>query len=188
MSGAGRLFLAVELPEPVRREIARATRTDAGRSTLPARPVPPENWHITLRFLGDADDAQSQALADALAGVGSRAPVAVRLDRWGAFPRPARASVVWLGASHGSPELTALAADTEAAAVRAGFDPDHRPFRAHVTIARLRAPGDVRGVLDALPGVSIAFTVREVTLFRSHLGSGPPRYEARARFPLGASP
>jgi len=184
MGGAGRLFVAARIPDAARAEITRAVRAGEGVSVLPRRLVPPANWHMTLRFLGDASDAELHALIESLAIVAARAPVAVELAGWGAFPRPARASVIWLGAGRGAEELAALAADAEAAAVRAGFEADPRPFRPHLTLARFRQPVDVRSQLAALPDVSIGFTVREVALFRSHLGAGPPRYEPVAGFAL----
>jgi len=178
---AGRLFLAVPLPDRVREELA----DHLAAHPLPGRAVPPANWHLTLRFLGDTDAEEAERLAATLAAAAFPAAFEVRLGGFGAFPRPARARVAWLGLVAGTEPLAELAAAVEAAVRRAGLPAEHRPFSPHLTLARLRDPQDVRAALAALPPFEAVVPVHEVVLHRSHLGAGPPRYEAVRRFALG---
>lgn len=181
----GRLFLAVDLPEPVRDLLAAVlVRWNEGRP-LPGRPVPPANWHLTLRFLGDADEVGRDRLLAALDGRGPGGRVRVRLNGLGAFPTPRRATVLWLGVSEGAAALDRLAAVAEEAAVSAGWPPEDRPFHPHLTLSRIRPDQDVRPLLARPQPEPVAFDAGAITLFRSHLGGGPARYEALERFPLG---
>jgi 2'-5' RNA ligase len=87
--------------------------------------------------------------------------------------------------AEGVDALRALAAAVEAAAVHAGFAAEPKPFAAHLTLARVQPPANVRPLLAQVPPFAGTMRVGEVVLFRSHLGSGPPRYEAVERFALG---
>ena len=181
----GRLFLAVPIAAPVRRELADALRSALGRERIPGRRVPAENWHLTLRFLGDTSAAAYQRVGDALdhAPLGERFPL--RLGGLGAFPRPARAAVLWLGIEEGGEALAALAATTEEAVRSAGFAPERRPFAAHLTLSRIRPPRDVRALLEGARPFSVPLSADRVVLFRSVLGSGPVRYQALREWALG---
>jgi RNA 2',3'-cyclic 3'-phosphodiesterase len=107
------------------------------------------------------------------------------LSRLGAFPRPARATVLWVGVGEGEAELHALAAKVEAAAVRAGYAPEPKPYSPHLTLSRLNPPADLRRAIDAASPFGGRMTVDGFILFRSHLGGGPPRYERVEHYPLG---
>ena len=182
---AGRLFLAAPLDAAVR-EALDAHLSTALPEPLPGRRVPAQNWHLTLRFLGDTPTPTSEALVRELrqAPLGPR--FAVRLGGWGAFPRESRATVLWLGLDGGEAELARLAGAVAAATERAGFPREKRPFSAHLTLSRLNAPQDVRPLLAGLPPFAAEMPVEEVVLYRSELGKGPPRYQAVERFALGA--
>lgn len=175
-----RLFLAIDLPESARRELAAAVR----EIQLPGRSVPPSNWHITLRFLGDVPPRAGTSLVRELAqtDLGQRFDLGLRGG--GAFPRGSRASVLWIGTDEETSRLEALAFEVRDAARRAGFPPDEKPFHPHLTISRLRVPVDARRYLDALAGVELRTPVDEVVLFRSTLGAGTPRYDRLAAIPL----
>jgi 2'-5' RNA ligase len=108
----------------------------------------------------------------------------VRWGGLGAFPRPRRATVLWVGMERGAQETERLAAVVEEAVEAAGFPPEDRPFRSHLTLSRLRPDQDVTPVLEAVPPVGLEMPVDRVALFRSHLGPGGPRYEELEVFPL----
>lgn len=197
-----RLFLAVPLDEASRRALAHTVTAAA----LPGRAVPPSNWHITLRFLGDLDPPTRQSVHAAMSAAGSAAgsafdlgpPFTLRLTGIAAFPTAARARVLVArvedptDVAHdddvdGRGRLAAIAAHAEVAATSAGLPPERRPFTPHVTLARLRKGEDMRDRLDrALAHVTfdIALPVTKVVLYRSHLGAGPPRYEVIAEYRL----
>lgn len=183
-----RLFVAIEIPEPVRREIAR--RVAGLRDRLPrARWVDPEMIHLTLLFLGETPEDRVPALSAKLRDAFARHPLLdVRLYGGGTFPprRPAR--VAWVGLE-APEELAAVQADAVAAAVEAvGFQPEDRPFRPHVTLARCD-PGWPRDAAEkfanAFPGeVGPPFTVDRGVLMASKLSPRGARYTVVEAFPL----
>ena len=174
----GRIFVAAPLTAAARETIAaRLSATLAGRP-LPGRVVDPRHWHLTLRFLGDISAAQRRDLCRELRLAALGAAFPITFTSLGAFPTPERARVLWLGTGAGAAELAALAAGVEGAAREAGFPPEQRPFRAHLTLARLRPDGDVRALVQRAGRLDVQSTVDQVVVFRSHLGRGGARYEA----------
>ena len=182
-SSAGRLFLGIPLPDDVRGAVEAHLRTAFGER-LPGRAVPPRNWHLTLRFLGDTPRDRFGSLMDALRGAELGSAFELSLAGLGAFPRPARATVLWVGVGDGRAEITALAGELERAARRAGFAAEEKPFSPHLTVSRVNPPADLRRAIEAAPPLEARMRVNEAVLFRSHLGGGPPRYEAMERFGL----
>ena len=178
-----RLFLAVPLTEDARRGIAGHLR-EALAHPLPGRPVRPENWHLTLYFLGEVDEPTTDRVIREVDGADRGPAFGVRWAGLGAFPRPRRATVLWIGLERGVEEAARLAAVVEEAVGLAGFPPETRPFRSHLTLSRLRPDQDVTAVLEAVPPVGLDMPVDRVVLLRSHLGPGGPRYEELAAFPL----
>jgi 2'-5' RNA ligase len=174
-----RLFAALELPPTA----------VAALAAFPADPevwrrVPAESLHVTLAFLGATDAALVPALGAALAaGVGERS--APRLAFAGPLllpPRRPRVLSVALADPDGS--LAALQAQVSAGLAATGaYAPEDRPFRPHVTVARLRPRARApRSVEAALPPLEFAGTA--VTLFSSRTAPQGARYEALTRIPL----
>lgn len=180
-----RLFVAVEVSDE-----AKAAAGDAIaplRTRFPkARWVPPQNQHVTLKFLGQTwprlEGWVRERIAEAAA---TRSPFELRLDRLGAFRSPRSARVLWVGLSD---EPGGALAETAAAieeALAAEFPPERRPFAAHLTLARSDPPLALDPTDVEVPVTSVAWRVDRLTLFRSHLGRPAPRYEVLATFPLG---
>ena len=186
MGAVGRLFVGVDLAAEVRHALAaRLAGTVEGR--LPGKVVPPPNWHLTLRFLGDVDQVGRDRLLMALAGADLGSAFDMTLTGLGAFPRPAKAAVLWAGVADGSVALGAVASRVEEACREAGFGPEERPFHPHLTLSRIRPPEDLTGLIRDVQEFRIRTMVDEVTLFESHLGRGGARYEALERFELDPS-
>lgn len=183
-----RLFLALDLPAELRREIAQRAAELAERLP-PARWVPVENLHLTLTFLGATDEARLPGLVAAVrSAFAGRGSLELEAAGGGTFPpgRPAR--IAWVGIRSG-PELDALQREMAAAARgELALEPERRPFHAHVTLARPRHPWDRRASaeLAAAFAGSLAepFTVEDGVLYRSDLGPGGAVYHAVERFPL----
>lgn len=173
-----RLFLAVPLTDEVR------SRLVADLPSLPGRAVPPVNWHFTLRFLGNTSTPQRDVLTSALGRASLGPQFSIRFSGLGAFPRPKRARIIWLGVDDGARELSALAKTVESIVRRAGFPPEERPFKAHLTISRLEPSQPVTDILTGQRPLAVEMPVREVYLMRSQLGGGPARYDVMHRFPL----
>lgn len=154
--------------------------------SAPGRRVPPENWHLTLRFLGDTPpDARDRVLRQ-MEQVRMGRGFMLRFGRLGAFPGPGRARILWLGVEEGAPELGAVAAAVENAVRGAGFSEADKPFKAHLTLSRLRTPQPVSTLVEAAPALGVWMPVSEVVLYESRTGRGPARYEPIAHFALSA--
>jgi RNA 2',3'-cyclic 3'-phosphodiesterase len=176
-----RLFVAVTPPPEAVGELRSATaRLRSVRSEL--RWMPPDEWHLTLAFLGEVDD---EARADLTARLGRAAarhpPVELALNGAGRFGD----RVLWTRVAGDVAALRQLAASVRAAARRAGIAVEVRPYRPHLTLARGREGADLRPAVDALAAFAgCAWTAGELHLMRSHLGARPDR---TARYELVAS-
>jgi len=136
---AFRGFLAVLLPEEVRAEAARVAAPLRGLGD--AKWVAPENYHLTLKFLGQVPRDRVPDLGGALlAAAAAQQPFRLALSSLGAFPSPSRPQTVWIGVEEGREALAALAAAVEAACEAHGFAREARPFHAHLTLGRVQSP------------------------------------------------
>ena len=185
-SDVPRLFVAVPVPADVGLEVGRVigeTRAALGEDGRRIRWVQVEGLHLTLRFLGPtmADQVPDVEAALDRAAAGE-APFRVRLAGAGAFPSADRPRALWLGIREGSEALGRLAAGLETQLRAAGWAVEPRAYRPHLTIARtdgVRAgPAAATALEQAAAGLDAGFTAGSVVLYRSHLGSGPARYEA----------
>jgi 2'-5' RNA ligase len=152
----------------------------------------PEQWHVTLAFMGSVADRSLDDLVERLGRAAARrTPLELTVAGGGAFPDPARAKVLYAGIDSAGrdADLRHLAVGTRAAATKAGADAEGGRFHPHLTLARLGRPTEATRwirVLEAYRGPT--WTATEVTLIESHLGEGPrrrPRYEVVGTFPLG---
>ena len=184
-----RLFVGLELP-PAHQAIVAGLPLRLGPMLGgPATWTREGNAHVTLKFLGNVGRERLEAVTAALAAI-SFAPFVLAPGGGGFFPGPARPRVVWAGFTAGAPQCTALAAAVDAALVPVGFAAEARPFAAHLTLCRIKAPGrggDVAGILALLDRVEWpAIPVQALTLFASQPTPDGLRYPAVARF--AASP
>ncbi len=180
----GRLFVALPLSTACRAALTTYVR-DANRGRpLPGRTVPADSWHLTLRFLGDTPAPVYERLGQALAEADWGQPFSLSFNGLGAFPRPDRARVLWLGVDEGADRLRALGAVAEGCARDAGFPAETRPFSAHLTLSRLDPPTDLTRLVAVSAASGIRDRVDHVTLYRSHLGRGPARYETLRSYRL----
>jgi RNA 2',3'-cyclic 3'-phosphodiesterase len=177
-----RLFVALDLPETAR--AALAGYRDAVADPAVWRPVGEGAFHVTLAFLGrcaDDDAARVAALLpDAAAAPALRVAGALLLP-----PRGARVLTVALEDRDGT--LGALQARVGADLAAAGlYVPERRPFRPHVTLARLRAGARAPRALAVAPP-PLAFAGTAVTLYRSDLARSGATYVPLAVRPLGSA-
>lgn len=142
-------------------------------------------WHVTLAFIGAIEVAAVGRAAAVVERVAeAHRPVTLRTGGLGAFPRPRKARVAWYGIADPEGRLGAIAGDL-AAELGLGVA---GPYRPHLTLARTRSmPIDLRTWLaDAAPSAPEGrLEVERLELMRSHLGSGPARYETLATASLG---
>jgi 2'-5' RNA ligase len=184
-----RLFFAIELGDALLERLEE--------ETAPLRGVAPElAWvardhrHLTLKFLGDVEEgAVPKLTAAADHAVAGHDPLEMTVREVGAFPNFRRARVVWIGVQQ-EPRLELLHHDLELACEHAGFEVEGRPFRPHITLARVRAPLSVDRMRDL---ARVARTVRmkasvlvdHVTLFESTLSPTGARYRRLHAASLG---
>lgn len=196
-----RLFLGIALSNDVSRQLAaiagRLERELGFRSW-----THPDDYHVTLHFLGDTPSSRVDAIADAArTAAAERAPLALALGEPGTFGPPHAPRVLWCGARETAAAdagaLAALhAALGERLAAACGFAPEARPLRAHVTLARQARGGAEPAAIAAAwrqaaaqalapgaAGEALAWTAGGVTLFRSHLGRRPS-YERLLELPF----
>ena len=177
-----RLFTGIEIPE----QIAQGLSTLRGG--LPgARWIDPENYHMTLRFIGDVEGHVGREVMQILAGV-RRATFELVLDRLDQFGgRKPRA--VFAGANP-NPPLLELQAEHERLLQRIGLPPEQRKYAPHVTLARLR-DSSAHQVAEYLssraPFRSPPFPVHRFVLFSSRASTGGGPYVVEAAYPLDGS-
>lgn len=184
---AFRTFVAVLIDEHIRESISRV-QNEVKKLAPDVKWVAPENLHVTLKFLGDVqEDALPEVFSAVEKAAGSVRSFELAMSGLGAFPNPQRARVVWVGAEKGREELIELAAAVEAELVSTGFAREEKPFKAHVTIGRIRdrAP---RGLAEALTQVEAdalgSQRVSGVVVMSSDLRPGGPVYSVMKDVPL----
>lgn len=176
------MFVALDLPSDAKAECTRLVQELRPRAPE-ARFVPSQNLHLTIAFLGDVPPGKVEAITSAITDAAATHTVSgSHLQSVGAFPSAGRARVLWAGLTEAG-ELERLAQSIALSLEPLGFQPEERSFSAHITLGRLRKPEPVD--LIGLEVVAVPIPVESLTLFRSHLGSGPARYEPVAVVPLG---
>jgi RNA 2',3'-cyclic 3'-phosphodiesterase len=180
----GNAFLAIDLSEGERHALSAALAEASPGHPLPGKRPPPENWHITLRFLGDLDDLSLDRLAREVADTIEERPGRAICSGLGAFPRASRAGVLFAAIIDRDDRLARLAAQCEVAAREAGLEPDERPFVPHLTLSRVRPMVDVRILISSFEPFSVPIAVGEVALMRGNRLRGVVRYETLERFGL----
>ena len=179
-----RTFLAVALDDEVRHGLVAFLGENIATGSFPGKAVRPENWHVTLRFLGETTPTQLERVVAFLDEHRVVSPFSVGFAGLGAFPKASRATVLWLGIDRGAEEATQVAAVCERAAVTAGFEPEDRPFHPHLTLARVRPQQDVTVLVDRVPRFPLTQRVEVVTVYRSRLGPAGATYEVVTSVPL----
>ena len=177
-----RLFVGIDLPWDLRHGISALTTT----GIQGARWVPPENYHLTLRFIGEVPPHCAEEIDMALAALHGRGFDLV-LTGVGTFSKAGRATALWLGAER-TPRLQHLRSKIETALQRIGLKPERRRFQPHVTLARLdNAPeAKLAGFVQAHNLFRAEpFTVEHFTLFSSQLGKEQSVYTAEEAYALG---
>lgn len=175
-----RLFIAVDLPED---------RTTAFRSLqsddLSARWTPPEQYHLTLRFLGDVEADAASELESRLESIDVPSFL-LGGERLGVFPSIRKPRVLVAHIS-GEPGLMALQAEISDLTLELGFPDDRKPFNPHITVARLKgaAPRRVRAYLKVHEGFAVEpFAVKAFRLYESRLGPEGATHEVLQEYPL----
>lgn len=175
-----RLFAGLDIPWPLRDRLSALAGGIPG-----ARWVPPENYHITLRFIGEVAPHQAEEIDHALAALRARA-FSLELTGMGMFEKAGRPVQLWAGVER-NPQLDLLQSKIETACQRAGLERERRRFAPHVTLARLDNAAEAK--LAAFVQANNLFRsgpvpVTHFTLFSSQLGKEASVYTAEVEYPL----
>ncbi len=185
-----RLFFAVPIPEEIVARVAEAQaelRAAVGDDGV--RWTRPEQFHYTLRFLGEQPPPRAaKALQTALTAREKQEPFTVALGGVGAFPNDRRPGTLWVGASVGVERLVALASTLDRLLVKEGFARENRPFKAHLTLARIKSYAGETAAAKALRTADVgelgAFTVDRFVLMQSTLKPSGSAYQVLEEFPF----
>lgn len=184
-----RLFVAINLDPAVRRAIIEAA--------APLRVIAPDlAWvrepqlHLTVKFLGEQPDDLAPTLAEALRGIGQRHRcIDAEIGGIGAFPNFRRPRVVWIGVTP-APKLELLHHDVESTCESLGIPIDGKPFRPHLTLARVKPragdPQALRALARAATEVDYVeeIVITGIDLMSSELTTAGSRYRVLDSVPL----
>ncbi|UCG29525.1 MAG: RNA 2',3'-cyclic phosphodiesterase [candidate division WOR-3 bacterium] len=178
-----RTFIAVEVPQQVRKIIDDFIHTEAKRE-LPIKWVKFENLHITLKFLGEIDESKKTDITPSIESIcGKQNPFTVKMGGLGCFPNPKNPRVIWVGVTQGGGELCTIADALEKEIVQFGFKEEKR-FHPHLTIGRVKKRCGVEDILAKTIHTD-PFEVSSVVLFKSTLKPEGPVYDELGRFTIG---
>ncbi|MFF2156889.1 RNA 2',3'-cyclic phosphodiesterase [Paenibacillus chitinolyticus] len=182
-----RLFIAVPLSGPVRENLSDWTGRLKESGTPFHKWVHPEDFHITLKFIGDTPRSTLPALSPLLEqAAAAHSPLELTAAGAGTFGPKDAPRILWAGLQGDLDALHRLQLDVEAACSSLGFEQEDRPYRPHITLARRYTGGHkwARERLDA-PGEppSASWTAEEIVVYRTHMGRSP-MYERAEAFAL----
>ncbi|RPI27520.1 MAG: RNA 2',3'-cyclic phosphodiesterase [Acidobacteria bacterium] len=175
-----RSFIAVSLPGEVRGRLEQYGK-ELKQLGLDGSFPKSESFHLTLKFLGNIPEQKVDEIGDALErAVAGVAPLQVSVRGLGVFPGASNPRVVWIGFEH-SELLKALQERVDRATEAIGFPGEDRPFRPHLTLARLKSKANLKALQEYLKesgagAAAGAVPVEEVILFRSDLRPDGARY------------
>jgi len=185
-----RSFVAIPIDDAMRARISE-TQKALQRAEAEVRWVSAENHHLTLKFLGNLEEAESDRLRERLRQEAARfPPLDLDFSTVGRFPKGGPPRVLWIGC-RGSDvaKLVGLAEAIERVALEIGVPREERPFSPHLTIGRVKSPRNQDRLLRAIEARrDDVFGQRRTeyfTLYRSTLTSAGPIYEEIERFLLG---
>jgi len=169
MSETIRTFIAISLPPEIREALDGISRA-LEQQTAPraVRWVKPAGIHLTLCFLGETGITRLPELRQTLDGI-TAVPFPLQLGELGAFPRPRRPRVIWVGLQGDLPALQSLQQAVTAAVAPLGWQPDRRSFHPHLTLGRVKNAGGVSRLNWSQPVPSLGWRVTAVELIRSDL-------------------
>jgi 2'-5' RNA ligase len=140
--------------------------------------------HFTLAFLGEQPESSLALVEEAAAAIHAPA-FDLAIGGTGAFPSLQRPRVLWLGVTEGAEEISSLAEQLRSALRERGLALDDKPFRPHLTIARVKDRGAAKALQRIPPGELARMRANEICLMQSVLGKGGAKHTVLRGFPLG---
>ncbi|MEJ5348933.1 MAG: RNA 2',3'-cyclic phosphodiesterase [Desulfosoma sp.] len=175
-----RTFVALDLPTNVQHDLAEFC-APLQKLDVPVSWIPPHRVHLTLKFLGNVDPTRIEAIEEALRSVTAQTfPFALRPAGCGAFPSLREMRVVWVGVQGDVSPLRSLQQRVEGVLEPLGFARENRPFRAHLTIGRVKGRRHLKSLQDMLVArqgyQGVVFDVSELVLYKSDLKPDGAQY------------
>jgi RNA 2',3'-cyclic 3'-phosphodiesterase len=181
-----RLFIAADIDDATRAQLALAR--DAIQKVLAEARVPPrltwvkdDNAHVTLRFIGEAPEQTASTIQETLAASLHIEPFDVRWEKLGTFGGSRNPRVIWIAPTSGLEPFTKLAEQVNAQLAPVIGPGESRPFKPHLTLARVKEPGkgvDWERALAAFRFTPTIVRIDHVTLYQSRLSPKGPTYTA----------
>jgi RNA 2',3'-cyclic 3'-phosphodiesterase len=184
-----RAFLAIEPPEDILQAVARMQeklkREISGRISW----TKPQGQHLTLKFFGDISTEDVKNICAAVQNrLASESSLNLKIERLGVFPDARRPRVLWCGITGDEEKLLAIQKQLDKDFAGIGFPEESRPFRAHLTLARIKDAHGLAGISEALTKhsgfVAGEFVGKELILFQSRLTPQGAIYTRLAEFVL----
>lgn len=188
-----RCFIAVELDDLIRRDLddlQKRIQKELGPDDKGIKWVRPEQMHLTLKFLGDTEDALLPDVCAAISEVADQfEPFSIEVEGCGCFPPQGSARVFWAGVKQGQEDLAAVAEFLDEQMNQLGYPLENRKFSAHLTLARIKQPKSghrvrevVQTITDFCPGTQ---AIDQLVLFQSFLEREGPTYVPMHHAALG---
>jgi 2'-5' RNA ligase len=193
-TGQVRSFIAIELPQGTKRELAYLQEgLKRACGYCPAKWVTIESIHLTLNFLGDVPLSRLDDIKSAVAQAAAASDTfGLALEGLGAFPNLERPHIVWVGLSGNVEKLSNIQKRLEQLLVMLGFNSENRPFSPHLTLARVRdeaSAADKKRLGQAISSTTCKtdcpIPVRQVSLIKSQLTPAGSIYTVLSSATLG---
>lgn len=183
-----RCFIAIEIPDPVKREIAEMTDI-LKKYDADIKWVTVENLHVTLKFLGNTPEKSVPEIRASLSNaVSSFQPFYIKINGTGVFPSKKFPRVIWVGVENGE-ALPKLAADIDRSISLLGYKEEEREFKPHLTLGRVRSRKGTTSIVNELDNFKAKefglFTADRIKLMRSELKPKGPEYSCICEVPFG---
>ncbi|MEW6170134.1 MAG: RNA 2',3'-cyclic phosphodiesterase [Candidatus Omnitrophota bacterium] len=186
-----RAFIGISLPEDIQKylksiqELLKKSRDDV-------KWIEPGNIHLTLKFLGEITQEQTQGIKTILEDVACKfMSLELQLRELGAFPKLDFARILWVGLDDKTGSLKKIAHDLDRSLVKLGIPKEDKPFSAHITLGRIKNPKKdlkLQELLIKNKIQNLSFVFKEITFFKSTLSSSGPVYETLYRISLKNNP
>ena len=184
-----RAFLAIEPPEDILQAMSRLQeklkREISGRISW----TKPQGQHLTLKFFGDISAEDIKNICVAVENrIVSESSLNLKIEKMGVFPDARRPQVLWYGVTGDVEKLSVLQKQLDSDFASLGFPKEDRPFRAHLTLGRIKESRGLSGISEALTKHNAfaagEFGCKELILFQSRLLQQGAVYTKLAEFPL----
>jgi len=184
-----RSFLAIELPEAIRRKIEEV-QNDLKLSHADVRWVSPEKIHLTLKFFGSIDESRIDPIVKSIGGpTQTSSPFSLAVRGMGAFPHLKNPRVIWMGLVDEKEILPSFQRELEKELRKIGFESEDRPFHPHLTLGRMKSNqgrDELIGRMEKYREEQFGdFQVEKVVLLKSDLRPSGPIYTPLKELRLG---